>query len=176
MFPSLALDFVLRWGRVFVSFFLRFPVLRRRIALGEVRSIRLRMGECPRRILRSSPGGPKGSNNLPWDVSSIQQKSVPRPEGDGLDGEPVCAKAAGGDTRRGTRSSAIAGSPAVCVNCADGRRPSGSVNGGRLPRGERNTPRRSGSGVSERKVRRLYRLGRPARGARGHAMKKFRPV
>ena len=126
----------------------------RRIALGEFRRIRPRMGKCPRRILRSSPGCPKGSNNLPWDVSSIQQKSAPRPEADGWDGVPVCAKAASRDTRRATGGSGTAVTPTVSASYGDGRRPSGSVNGERRLRVGRNMPRRSASGVGESRTRR----------------------
>jgi hypothetical protein len=117
------------------------------IVLGEFRRIRRRRGKCPRRMLRSSPGCPKGSNNLPWDATSIPRKRVSRPEVNGWDGVLACAKAAGGDTRRVTGGNGIAATPTVCVSYDDGRQPSGSVNGERQPRVGRNMPRRNASGV-----------------------------
>jgi len=145
------------------------------IVLGEFCRIGRRRGKCPRRMLRSSPGCPKGSDNLPWDATSIQRKRVSRPEVNGWDGVLACAKAAGGDTRRVTGGNGIAATPTVCVSYDDGRQPSGSVNGERQPRVGRNMPRRNASGVGARRARRVCRLGRLVGGARGHAIKKFLP-
>ena len=116
------------------------------------RRIKSRMGKCPRRMRKILPGLTRGSRNLPWDVSSIQPKGMSRLGADAWGGVGASAKAVDVDTGHGIGGSGIAGSLAVCVNCGDGRRLSGSVNDEPQPRVGRSTPRRSRSGGGERRA------------------------
>ncbi len=122
------------------------------------------------------PRAAPGSKHLPWDTFRIPPDAARPPGAGGWDGEFASARGVVGGIGPGNGTSATAGSPIACDWCADGRRRSGNGNGGRRPRSDGGTPRRSGHGgsgipgrVSHPPAMILRRSGRKP--ARGHAAK-----
>jgi len=111
------------------------------------------------------PRAAQGSRNLPWDRSSIPNKAVCLVGAGGWGGEGVFAKAAGGHSRPGGRTSAIAKIPNAGRSCAAGRRPSVNRDAALMLKGAGSMPRRNGSDAS----------GRPARPRRPRGGPPWRP-
>jgi hypothetical protein len=117
-------------------------------------------GRVPEEDKRDPPRAAPGSRNLPWDRFSIPTKAAYPPGAGDWGGERVFAKAAGGDSRPGGRTNAIAKTPNAGRSCAAGRRPSVSRSTARMLKGADSMPRRNGSDANGRLTRARRRRGR----------------
>jgi hypothetical protein len=103
------------------------------------------------------PRAAPGSHCLPWDRFSIPTKAVCPPGAGGWDGELVCAKVVGGDSRRGGITNATAKNRNAGRSCVAGRQPSGSRNVALALKDAGNMPRRNGSDGDGRPLGRTCR-------------------
>jgi len=97
------------------------------------------------------PRAAPGSRHLPWDEFSIPTTMGCPPGAGGWDGELVCAKAVGGDSRHGGITNATAKSRNVRRNCTVGKPRSVSRNAVPAWKGATNMPRRNGSDAKGRR-------------------------